>query len=191
MAARAGAKKPVGKGGAVNKFQLSCLRFLRKHQYLSAAQMFLMWRHARPPSDIPEMAGIGESVYKRLPVAPDPNLLFSASETESVLRLAFSMKPPRRHWGWALVNRCMWERLFPDAFPDKYAGKILKEAYDANNLAEWTETVLQKELPYYAAVFDLRGVDVFRLASEIQTSPDEFRQFVAGNSMAARPRIKP
>jgi hypothetical protein len=174
----------------VNKFQLSCLRFLRKHQDISAAQMYLMWQHVCPSSYIPEMDGIDERIYRRLPDAPSPNLLFSASETESAQRLLFSLRPPRRHWGWALVNRCVWERLFPDAFPHKVAGKILMDAYDADSPDEWVEAAMQKDHPYYAAVFDLRAADVVRLASEFQTSPDEFKQFVAEQSTAVKPTAR-
>jgi hypothetical protein len=152
--------------------------------------MYLMWQRTHLSSCIPEMDRIDERIYRRLPDAPSPNLLFSASEAGSAQCLLFLLRPPHRYWGWALVNRCVWERLFPDYFPHKVADKILMDAYDADSLSEWVEAAMQKDHPYYAAVFDLRAADVVRLASEFQTSPDEFKQFVAEQSTAMKPTAR-
>jgi hypothetical protein len=173
----------------MNKFQLSCLRFLRKHQDISAAQMYMMWQHGHSSSYIPEMDGIDERIYRRLPDAPNSNLLFSVSEAESANYLLLLLRSPLRNWAWALVNRCVWERLFPDYFHHKVANKILMDAYNTDNLVEWVETTMQNDHPYYAAIFDLRAVDVVRLVNEFQTSSDEFKQFIAEQSTVVKPTV--
>lgn len=158
------------------------LRFMRKHA-LSAIQLFLMWRHVLPSAEgstLPEMADIPESLYARLPRAPAPNALFSDGEIEAVIRLTHGLQGVHRLGGWALANRCVWERLAPDHFPNKVASTILREAYDSDDLANWVGRVMQKDHPHYAAVFDQVAVDVVRATHPYYVDEADFKAFLNG-----------
>lgn len=142
-----------------------------------------MWRHAPHPQGghaLPEMADIPERAYAKLPRAPAPNALFSDGEIEALIRLTNDLQGPHRLGGWALANRCVWERLAPEHFPDKVAGAILREAYDSVDLANWVGRVMQKGHPHYGAVFDQIAVDVVRATHPYYVDEADFTAFLDG-----------
>lgn len=124
------------------------------------------------------MADIPESLYARLPRAPAPNALFTDGEIAAVIRLTHDLQGAHRLGGWALANRCVWERLAPDHFPDKVAGTILREAYDSDDLASWVGRVMQKDHPHYAAVFNQIAVDVVRATHPYYVDEADFKAFL-------------
>lgn len=169
-----GTPDPFRLGGLV-----ACLRFMRKHS-ISAIQMFLMWRHAPQGSTLPELKNIPDSVVAKCPRAPAPNALFSDGEIEALVRLTHDLNGPLRLGGWALANRCVWERLAPDHFPAKAAAQILREAHDTEHLASWVGRVMQKDHPHYELVFNQVAIDVVRATHPYYVEDDEFRAFVDG-----------
>lgn len=159
-------------------FQKACLRFLRKHPEISAAQMFLMWRHAPRGSSLPEFQSVSNVVYGCLPVPPAPNALFSNDEIAAVVRLSTELPLPHRFKGYALINLAVWERIFPEDFKSPVAGSLLKEAHDCSLLSEWVGTAFRADGPYHAAVFDLTEKSCFRITLPVYADDKVFADVV-------------
>lgn len=178
----------------LTRSQKAILRFLRKYE-LSAAQLFLLWRHypdAESCVKLPELAMLSPVVFHALPPAPGPVDVFSADELSVVLRLInLSEDATLRYKGWALVNRCAWERLFPDSFsddsfPGRVASRLLVEANNASDLTAWVEAVFRPQCLYYDRCVELLAVDVCRAASTYQVDEVDFKEFLSSNTAKSR-----
>lgn len=181
----------------MNRFQQSVLRFIRNHR-VSAAELFLMWRHYPDQAtcaSIPELARIPTAAFRKLPSPPAPSGLFSIDEIGVIRRLAdvsAVAHDPLRFKGWGLINRCVWERLFPESFPHRVASKLLREANDADDLPGWVDNVLKPQHEYYERCLDLLIVDVSRITVDTNFSEVEFNEFLAANKSKTAPKgLKP
>ena len=149
---------------------------------VNAFQLFLLWRHVSMqfvPTGLEEMHELTEDVQFTLPSAPGPTALFSADEIEVVLRLAKTLKAPWRAPAWRLLTRCVWERLFPDLFDRRIAGRLLKEAHEADNLVDWIKQVTAMESPYAMATQQLEELPAYREAAY----PDAVMPFIPSMSL--------
>ena len=156
----------------------ACLRFLRKHQEISAIQMFLMWRHVPYGTAMQGMEPIAQRIYDRLPMAPEPNALFSNPEIEAILRLTHEVRLPHCANGWALANRCVWERIAPADFTSPCAAALLKEAHDTEDITGFAKQAMEKGSPYFAAVFDLLAHPSVRATRDYHVSDQEFKAYL-------------
>ena len=93
--------------------------------------------------------------------------LFSGTEIEAVLWLARRLDGPLRRAAWRLLERCVWERMFPELFAERWAGRILSEAYKADDLATWMMScVTPMEAAYAAVANELEELPAYRVARD-------------------------
>lgn len=176
----------------LSPFQIRCLSFLRRRSHLSFAQMFLMWRHTAPGADGGYSAMSAKYVppedYQGLPPAPRSTALFSADELVVIDRLLRTTFPDRQRYdGWALVNLFVVERLFPEhLLHPPVAGRLLKEANDADDLVAWVVRQADTGSEAYLRRFDLRAMDVCRLADPQQVDNETFNA-VTGKRRSPKP----
>lgn len=168
----------------------ACLRFLRKHQEISAIQMFLMWRHVPYGTAMQGMEPIAQRIYDGLPMAPESNALFSNPEIEAILRLTHEVRLPHCANGWALANRCVWERIAPSDFSTSCAAPLLEAAHEADDITTFAIQAMHKDSPYYAAVFDLLAAPSVRATRPCHVDDQEFRTYLSELKGAGSPQNK-
>lgn len=153
----------------MNRHQQSWLKFIRRSGR-TALELFLLWRHAEPgnvPDDLWELSSVTDAEYAKLPMRPAATGLFSGTEIEAVLWLARRLDGPLRRAAWRLLERCVWERMFPELFAERWAGRILSEAYKADDLATWMMScVTPMEAAYAAVANELEELPAYRVARD-------------------------
>ncbi len=164
--------------------QSSMLRFIRRHN-ISAAQLFVLDRlrgDDAARAALPELAQLSATAVRSCPKLPQEAPLFAEHELATVLRLIDVSGGQTRFNAWGLMNRCVWERLFPNSFQSHVCAQILVEAGHAENISAWVERTVRPRQPHYDWCVEMLAIDVCQVTRTYSYSASEFEEFISNHT---------